>query len=154
MTEEVFLSQDAYDKLSEELEFRSNKRRIELAQMIERARELGDLSENAEYHAAKDEQAKNAARVRQIEEILKVAIITEKTDGNSVEPGTIVEIDIDGDVSTYLIGSIEEHNDNYEILSVSSPLGKALMGKKVGDTAQYEGPKKTFDVKIISVKSS
>lgn len=150
--EEVFLSREAYKKLEDELEDRKNKKRIELAVMIEKARELGDLSENAEYHAAKDEQAKNAARVRQLEAILKNATITENAKGDVVEPGTIVEIDIEGDISTYLLGSIEESDDEYEILSTSSPLGQALLNKKAGDTTSYEGPKQAFGVKIISVK--
>jgi transcription elongation factor GreA len=153
MSNEVYLSKEALQKLKDELEERSNKRRIELSRMIEKALEHGDLKENAEYHAAKDEQAKNAARVRQLEEIIKNAKITEKSSSDTIEPGSVVDIDIDGDVSTYLLGSIEESDDEYEILSTSSPLGQKLLGKKVGETTTYDGPKRTFNVKIISINS-
>lgn len=122
--------------------------------MIERAREHGDLRENADYDAAKNEQGHNEARVRHLEGLLKNAVIVEGTDGDVVAPGTIVEIRMDDDdeVITYLVGSIEERHDTYDVLSTSSPLGMALVNASPGDVVDYEGPKRTFRVEIVSVR--
>ncbi len=148
------LTQEAYDRLKEELEWRSGPYRIEISQMIEKAREHGDLKENGEYHAAKDTQGLSEARIRELEHILKHAKIIEAAKGDVVETGTIVEIRMEGDDSTttYLVGSIEEQSDEYDLLTTHSPLGEALMGAKAGDKVQYEGPKATFEVEIVSVK--
>lgn len=149
------LSKDAYARLHEELEWRSGPRRREISEWIERARELGDLRENADYHAAKDEQGHNEARVRQLEAILKDAEVVEGgTAGDSVEPGLLVEIRMDDDdeTITYLVGSIEERHDAYDVLSTTSPLGQAVMGRAVGDVVAYEGPKRTFRVEILGVR--
>ncbi len=121
---------------------------------IERAREHGDIKENADYDAAKNEQGHNEGRVRQLEQILKTAIVVDGPSGDVVEAGTIVEIKMDGDDDTtrYLVGSIEERHDEFEVLSVSSPLGQALMGHGPGDVVSYEGPRRTFAVEIVSVR--
>lgn len=148
------LTQEAFDRLKEELEWRTGKYRLELAEMIEKAREHGDLKENGEYHAAKDTQGLSEARVRELEAIIKDAIIVESAVGDVVAIGTIVEIRMEGDdeTTTYLVGSIEEQHDTYDLLTTTSPLGQALMGSMPGDKVQYEGPKSTFEVEIVSVK--
>lgn len=148
------LTQEAYDRLKEELEFRTGKHRLELAEMIEKAREHGDLKENGEYHAAKDAQGLSEARVRELEQILKNVVIVESGAGDEVAIGTIVEIRMEGDsdTTTYLFGSIEEQHDEYDLLTTNSPLGQVLLGAKAGDKVQYEGPKATFEVEIVSVK--
>ena len=113
----------------------------------------GDLSENGDYHAAKDQQGKMEARIRQIQGILLDAKVVEKaaSDG-TVGVGSVVGIDFgDGDVEKYLVGHIEERHDEYDVLSPESPLGSSLMGKKVGDEAQYEVNGNTLTVKISSV---
>src|SRR5260221_14746104 len=119
------LSQQAYDRLQEELAERSGPRRKEISAWIERAREHGDIRENADYDAAKNEQGHNEARVRQLEAILKTAQVVEGTSGDVVAPGTIVEVRTAGDADTvhYLVGSIEERHETHEVLSASSPLG-------------------------------
>ena len=151
--EEVHLSPTARDRLSEELQDRSGPRRSEISQWIERAREHGDLRENADYDAAKNEQGHNEARIRHLEAILKVAVIVEDAEGDVVQPGTVVEIRMDDedDTTTYLVGSIEERHETYDVLSPSSPLGTLLMGKIPGDRIDYEGPKRSFVVEIVSV---
>src|ERR1700712_268924 len=118
------LSQQAYDRLKEELADRSGARRREISAWIERAREHGDIRENADYDAAKNEQGHNEARVRQLEEILRTAVVVDGPAGDVVEAGTIVEIKMDGDddTSRYLVGSIEERHDELDVLSTSSPL--------------------------------
>jgi transcription elongation factor GreA len=148
------LSQQAYDRLQEELGERSGPRRQEISLWIERAREHGDIKENADYDAAKNEQGHNEARVRQLEEILRTAVVVEGPSGEVVAPGTVVEVRIEGDDETtsYLVGSIEERSDEFEVLSTSSPLGQALLEHRPGDTVSYEGPRRAFAVEIVSVR--
>ena len=147
------LTQEAFDRLKEELEWRTGKYRLDIAEMIEKAREHGDLKENGEYHAAKDTQGLSEARVRELEYILKNATIAENAKGDVVAVGTIVEISMEGDSDTtkYYVGSIEEKHDDYDMLTTTSPLGQVLMGAKPGDKVKYEGPKATFEVTIHSV---
>src|SRR5215475_7631232 len=91
------LSQQAYDRLQDELGERSGPRRKEISAWIERAREHGDIRENADYDAAKNEQGHNEARIRQLEEILRTAVIVDDAAGDIVAPGVVVEIRMDGD---------------------------------------------------------
>jgi transcription elongation factor GreA len=151
--EEVHLSPTARDRLAEELERRSGPRRSEISQWIERAREHGDLRENADYDAAKNEQGHNEARIRHLEAILKSAVIVEDAEGDVVQPGAVVEIRMDDEESTttYLVGSIEERHETYDVLSPSSPLGTLLMGKTPGERFDFKGPKRTFQVEIVSI---
>ena len=150
------LSQQAYDRLQEELAERSGPRRKEISAWIERAREHGDIRENADYDAAKNEQGHNEARVRQLEEILRTAVVVEGPAGDVVEAGTIVEIRMEGDddTSRYLVGSIEERHDELDVLSTSSPLGQALLGHGPGDVVSYEGPRRAMTVEIVSVAAN
>jgi transcription elongation factor GreA len=149
----VHLSRETRDRLAQELERRSGERRSEISQWIERAREHGDIRENADYDAAKNEQGHNEARIRHLEALLRSAVIVEATDADVVQPGTIIEIRMgDDDASTtYLVGSIEERHDTYDVLSPSSPLGKALMGRCPGERVDVKGPKRSFEVEIVSV---
>src|SRR4029077_13344352 len=102
-----------------ELAERSGPRRKEISLWIERAREHGDIKENADYDAAKNEQGHNEARVRQLEAMLKVAVVVESATGDVVAPGVLVDLLYDGDSDpiTYLVGSIEERHDTYDVLS-------------------------------------
>jgi len=149
----VHLSQSARDRLEEELAYRTGQRRAEISQWLERAREHGDLRENADYDAAKNEQGHNEARIRHIEALLASAVIVEDAEGDVVQPGTVVEIRMDDEeeTTTYLVGSIEERHDTYDVLSPSSPLGTLLMGKAPGERVDFEGPKRSFAVEIVSV---
>ncbi len=154
--EPLELSQPALDRLTAEFEERTTTRRKEIVARIEEARAHGDLKENAEYHAAKDEQGHNESRVRQIEDMLKRAVVVAHVEGDdSAAPGCLVELRYEGDSSTttYLMGSIEERNDTYEVLSVSSPLGTVLLGKHPGDSVTYQGPRKELRVELVSVKA-
>jgi transcription elongation factor GreA len=153
--EPTHLSPAAHQRLTEELTWRSGARRMEISEWIERAREHGDIRENADFDAAKNEQGLNEARVRQLDQLLKEAIVVEAGDGDTVAPGTLVEIRMDNDTdsTTYLVGSIEERNDTYEVLSTSSPLGQALVGKAPGEVVTYQGPKRAFEVEIVSVRA-
>ena len=151
---ETHLSPQAYQRLQEELAERSGPTRRQISEWIERAREMGDLKENGDYHAAKNEQGLNEARVRQLEALIKSAVIVEQASTDRVEAGTVVEFHMEGDdeTSTYLIGSIEEKGRGYDVISPGSPLGKALLGAAPGDVVNYEAPGGKFDVKIITVR--
>jgi transcription elongation factor GreA len=148
------LSPQAHQRLTDELAERSGPTRRHISELIERARELGDLKENGDYHAAKNEQGLNEARVRQLEAMLKHAVVTEATTADTVEAGTVVEVQMEGDdePSTYLVGSIEERGTGYDVISPGSPLGKALLGHAAGDVVTYEAPSGRFNVEILAVR--
>jgi transcription elongation factor GreA len=152
--EEVHLSRDAYDRLRKEADWRSGERRDEISNWIERAREHGDIRENADFDAAKNEQGHNESRIRQLEAILRASKVVEDAEGDVVAPGTIVEVRMDDDADTtqYLVGSIEERHDSFDVLSTSSPLGQALMGAAPGEIVSYKGPRRTFQVEVVSVR--
>lgn len=147
------LSKETFDRLTAEFADLSTRGKIEIARRIEAARELGDLSENGEYHAAKEEQGKMDARMRQIRGILDEAEIVEAVDTSVVSTGATVSIRWQGetDTETYLLGSIEERRDGMDIMSPDSPMGRALMGKKVGALAEYQVNGRTMRVEIVSI---
>lgn len=152
--DQAHLSPDAHRRLEDELEERSGPRRKEISAWLERAREHGDIRENADYDAAKNEQGHNEARIRQLKAMLKTAVLVEASSGEVVEPGTIVEVRMEGDdeTTTYLVGSIEERHDTFEVISTGSPLGQALLGHGPGELVTYEGPRRAFQVEVISVR--
>lgn len=148
------LSQVAYDRLKTEYDDLTTRGRVDIARKIEAARELGDLSENGDYHAAKEEQGKMEGRILHLARILENAEIVEGAGGgDTVELGSIVEIRYDGDddTETYLMGSIEERHDEYDVMSPDSPLGASLMGAKAGDTVSYQAPGGTLSVEVVSI---
>ena len=139
----TWLTQEAYDRLKAELDHLAGPGRIEIAQKIEAARAEGDLRENGGYHAAKDQQGMQEARIRQLTHILASARVGEspRTDG-VVGPGMTVTVrfDGDGDEVTFLLASREEVGSPIDVYSPRSPLGSAISGKKVGETATYTLP--------------
>jgi len=149
------LTKDTYERLQAELDDLKTRGRIEIAKAIEAARALGDLSENGDYHAAKDTQGKMEARIRQLEAMLKDAEVVDRTVGPNGEVATGVVVSLryagDDDVERYLIGSIEERQEGVAVVSPNSPLGQALMGKKEGDTVSYEAPTGALQVEIVKV---
>jgi transcription elongation factor GreA len=149
------LSRAAYERLRDEHHDLTTRGRVEIARKIETARELGDLSENGDYHAAKEEQGKMEGRIRHLEALIKDAQIVEGGGGGSdvVAAGCVVEIRYEGDDDTerYLIGSIEERTSDLEVMSPGSPMGQALLGHKVGDIVDYEAPARVLKVEIVSI---
>src|SRR6201990_497205 len=137
------MTQEAYDRLKAELDDRSGPLRVEIAKRIEAAREEGDLRENGGYHAAKEEQGKNEGRILQIQAILENSRVGEppRTEG-VVGPGMTVTVRFPGDDAevTFLLASREETGAPIEVYSPKSPLGTAINGKKVGETANYTLP--------------
>lgn len=152
----TWLTQEAYDRLRAELEYLSGPGRTEIAKKIEAAREEGDLRENGGYHAAKEEQGKQEARIRQLQALLESAQVGEPpADNGSVVPGMVVTIRFKGDddTLTFLLGSREDAGADIEIYSPQSPLGSAISGKKVGDDATYELPNgRAVKVEIVEAK--
>ncbi|HMK63630.1 MAG TPA: transcription elongation factor GreA [Acidimicrobiales bacterium] len=150
------LSRGTYERLQAELEDLTTRGRVEIARAIEAARALGDLSENGDYHAAKDSQGKMEARIRQIQATLARAQVVE--DGGDSPPdavaaGTVVGIRYHGDddVERFLVGSIEERHDELNVISPGSPLGQALLGRGPGDSVEYEAPGGTLRVEIVDI---
>jgi transcription elongation factor GreA len=153
------LSKSTYDRLKAEFDDLTTRGRIEVAYKIERARELGDLKENGDYHAAKDEQGHMEGRIRQIESILDdVEVVSAPADG-VVGLGSVVAIvfegDSDSDAESYLIGHVEEkpENDSVSVMSPSSPLGSALLDAKEGDVVTYDATNAKLKVKVLSAKA-
>jgi transcription elongation factor GreA len=148
------LSQDAHDRLRAEHDDLTTRGRVEIARKIEAARELGDLSENGDYHAAKEEQGKMEGRILHLSNLLEDVEIVEAPSGEVVSAGAVVGIRYEGDdeVERYLLGSIEERHDDLEVMSPGSPLGSALIGRKAGDVVSYETPTgATLAVEVVSV---
>lgn len=154
MADTVELSQRAYDRLKAEYTDLTTRGRIDIARKIETARELGDLSENGDYHAAKEEQGKMEGRIAHLAQTLENTHIVEADSSGRVVPGSVVTVRYDGDDETerYLLGSIEERHDEYEVMSTSSPLGEALRGHVAGDMVSYATPTgMTLQVEIVAV---
>jgi transcription elongation factor GreA len=150
---ETHLTPETHARLTAELEDLTTRGRVEIARQIEAARALGDLSENGDYHAAKDAQGKMEARVRQLQAMLGSAVIVGAPAGDTIATGTVVEIRYEGDEETerYLVGSIEERREDVAVISPGSPLGQALLGRGAGDVVVYEAPTGKLAVEIVSV---
>lgn len=154
MADRIPLSQAAYDRIKAEHDDLVTRGRIDIARKIETARELGDLSENGDYHAAKEEQGKMAGRIMHLANLLENGDIVELAASDKVVPGTIVGLRYEGDddVERYLLGSIEERMEGVEVMSPGSALGTALVGHKAGDTVEYETPTGAkLKVEIVTV---
>jgi transcription elongation factor GreA len=155
-----YLSRSAYERLVAEHHDLTTRGRIEVATKIEAARLLGDLSENGDYHAAKDEQGHMEGRIRQLEHLIAPLnhIIIEPGDVGGIGPGTVVTLVYEGDAEDlaerYLIGHIEEKTAELDVMSPQSPLGAALMGHGRGDWVEYQAPHGTLKVKVLEVENA
>jgi len=152
----TFLTQDAYDRLVDELERLSTTGRIEIAKRIEAAREEGDLKENGGYHAAKDEQGKQEARIRTLQSLLKGAKVGEApTSTGVVEPGTVITAIVAGGEEIFLLGSREiAVNSELDVYSEASPLGAAILGLKEGAKTSYTARHgREIGVEIVKVET-
>ena len=147
---EVQLSPAAYERLKAEFDDLTTRGRIEVANKIERAREEGDLKENAGYHAAKDEQGHMEGRIRQLEHLLENAQIVEGSKIYTV----VYEGDSEDDAERYLIGNMEEQVDGADVISRTSPLGKVLDGAEVGATITYEAPNGALTLTVLRVEQA
>jgi transcription elongation factor GreA len=152
------LTRDAYERLRAELDGLKTQGRVQMADRLQHARELGDIRENAEYDAAKNDQALMEARIHDLERMLKDPDIVEQTtESNAAGPGVIVTVrpldDQDEENETYLLAaSKEERTEGARTVSFDSPFGKALLGKKVGERLSYEAPGGKFAYEIVSLR--
>ena len=152
---QTWLTQEAADRLRNELEQLEGPIRAEIVKKIEAARAEGDLKENGGYHAAREEQGKNEARIKQLKHMLEHAHIGVPPVGESgvVGPGMVITIDIAGDEMQFLLGSREISSGDLDVYSEKSPLGSAVMGAKVGDTVSYTAPNgNIFKVAILEAQ--
>lgn len=156
-TETIWVTQEAYDRLAEELDHLKGDVRADITAKIAAARDEGDLKENGGYHAAREEQGKMEARIRQLEDMLRRAEVGEKpADDGLVEAGMKVTVRFAGDseTETFLLGSREllsmDSAVDLDVYSPTSPMGAALLGHQRGDEVSYEAPNgKSISVEIV-----
>jgi transcription elongation factor GreA len=149
----IWLTQEAFDKLHAELDNLKGPLRHEIIGRISAARDEGDLKENGGYHAAKEEQGKQEARIRQLEEMLRRAEVGGAADNDgTVSPGMKVTYRFvgDDDTDTFLLGAREIEDDSLEVFSPQSPLGAAILHAKIGDVVSYTAPNgKSLEVEVV-----
>jgi transcription elongation factor GreA len=153
------LSRSAFERLKAEHEDLTTRGRIDIAQAIERARELGDLSENGDYHAAKDQQGHMEGRIRQLESILEHAEVVDEVHDGVVGIGSIVTLVFEGDdddmAEQYRVDTVEERRSGLDVVTPGSPMGGALVGATEGTTVGYAAPTGAeIRVKILKVEQS
>ncbi len=150
------LSREAFDRLQSEYDDLTTRGRIEIAIKIEAAREQGDLSENGDYHAAKEEQGKMEGRIAHLGKLIDHAEIVElKPTGElKVQAGCVVSIRYHGDddVEKYLLGSIEERRDGLTVMSPGSPLGQALVDATIGDNVTFNAPSGPLQITVVDIE--
>jgi transcription elongation factor GreA len=156
----IWLTQEAYQKLSDELDHLTGPGRAEVTAKIAQARDEGDLRENGGYHAAREEQGQQEARIRQLSDMLRRAQVGEApANADEVAPGTQVTIAFDGDeTDTFVLGSREllglDASVDVNVYSPQSPLGAAILGKKKGDAVSYVAPNgKSINVTVVKVEA-
>jgi transcription elongation factor GreA len=153
--ERIPMSREGYEKKKADLDRMSNLEMIEVAKRIAAARELGDLSENAEYHAAREDQGMLQARIDELKRTLAQAYIVDKSTlpsdtvvfGSSVK---VKDLDLDEEETFVLVGPGEEDYTKNRILT-TSPIGQGLLGKKVGETAQIQVPMGTLRFEVVAI---
>lgn len=150
---EQIISQEGYDKLRDEMIFLSTVKRKEIAERIERAKELGDLSENAEYSEAKDAQALNEGRILELTNTLKnVTVVQSKKSRDKVVMGSKITVKTDKNEKQYTIVSFNEADPLNGKISNESPLGVAFLERKKGDSVEVETPRGIVKYKILKIE--
>lgn len=152
MQEHEYLTQEKFDEFTKELAELRGKRRKEVAESLEYAKALGDLAENAEYHEARDVQATVEDRIAKLEELLKTAKIVSGTHSGTVNVGSVVTVEKDGKKFVYSIVGSEEADVISNKISMKSPFGQSVLGKKKGDTFTFKAPSGELTYKVLEVK--
>ncbi len=151
MSEQI-ISPEGYQKLKEELKYLTTIKRKEVADRIEKAKELGDLSENAEYSEAKDAQALNEGRVLELTNTIKnVTVVDNKRNSNEVSMGSTITVKANNKERTYTIVSFNEADPINGLISNESPIGLAFLGKRKGDKVKVQTPKGEVDFQILKI---
>ncbi len=150
----TWLTQEAYDRLKAELDRLAGVGRTDIAKKIEAARDEGDLKENGGYHAAKEEQGKMEARIRQLTQLLETAEVGgQAADDGVVQPGMVVTVELGGEKMTFLLGSREVADPELDVYSEKSPLGAAILGHQAGDRVSYRAPNgNQVEVAVVAAK--
>lgn len=147
------LTKEGLEKIKKELDYLKNVKRKEISEKIEKAKELGDLSENAEYHEAKDEQGMTEARIVELESLLKTAVVSENNGKkDEVNIGSEVTVSSKLGEQTYKIVGYNEADPSKGLISNESPLGQAFIGRKKGDKVSVEVPAGEIEYEIIEIK--
>lgn len=152
MNEKEYLTQEKFDEFSKELTFLKGTRRKEVAENLEYSKALGDLSENAEYHEARDMQATVEDRISKLETLLKNAIIVSSHDTTTVNIGSVVTVEKDKKSFTYTIVGSEESDVTSGKISVRSPFGQAIIGKKKGEEFSFHAPNGVVEYTVKDIK--
>lgn len=148
----TYLSQEGHEKLIRELEAMKNEGRKSIAERLRHAKELGDLSENSEYQEAKEAKNRLEQQIYQMEEVLRQAVIIKKTTGSAtVRIGSQIQVKKNGEKVTLSIVGSQEANPEGGLISNESPIGRGLLGKKVGDTVEVKVPKGTITYTILAI---
>ena len=152
-TKEVFMTESGLEEIKKELDYLKLEKRPEVITALQEARALGDLSENAEYDAARNEQAQVEAKIKELEVLIENAKIIEKVRTDIVQIGTKVKIEYveDKDIDEYTIVGSKEADPFSNKISNESPIAKAIIGKKIGDVVSVDSPNGKHDVKIIEI---
>ena len=152
MTEQI-ITKEGYEKLEKELEYLTKKVRLEIAERIERAKDMGDLSENAEYSEAKDAQAFNDGRIIEITRLLKTLTIVENgTTTDKVSMGSKITVESNGKIREFTIVSFYEADPSEGKISNESPLGRVFLGNKKNDVVIAQTPKGQVEYKILKIE--
>lgn len=154
LKQECYITKDGLEELKNELEDLTKKQRPEIITAIKEARALGDLSENAEYHAAKERQGQVESRIKELEYLIENATIIEEGSSKDVRVGSTVEIKYvdDDEIEEYKIVGSTEADPFENKISNESPIAKVIMGKVVGDIVDVESPNGSYKIEIISIK--
>lgn len=151
---EIYLTQEGLNEIKEELNLLKMEKRPEIIKAIKEARALGDLSENADYHAAREEQAVLESRIQELEAMVENAVIIKAEKASEVKIGTTVAIKYKGEdeVEEYKIVGSHEADPFQNKISNESPIAKAIMKHKKGDSVTVESPNGKYDVVIVDIK--
>ena len=155
MADKFYMTQEGYEAAKKQLEYLQTVKRAEIVERIAEARSHGDLSENAEYDAARNEQAANEGEIAELDYKVKNAVIIEETDDNSVvhigSKVTVHDFDMEEDVEYSIMGTTEVDPMN-NIISNESPVGVALLKHKKGDTVTVKAPNGEYQLKILKIE--
>lgn len=154
-TKEIYVTTTGMEQMKEELENLIQERRPEVIKALKEARALGDLSENAEYDAARTEQAQVEARIKELESMIEHAVVIENVNTEEVSIGTKVTIEYvdDDDTEEYSIVGVKEADPFNNKISNESPIARAILGCKIGDIVSVDSPNGKYAVKIVAISA-
>jgi len=152
MTDDIYITKEGLDELKEELKQLIDEKRPEVAKRIKSAREMGDISENAEYDAARQEQSFVEGRIEELEDVIKSAKVADNANSDAVGVGSKVIVHIDGDEEEFHIVGAPEADPMKRKISHKSPLGVALVGKKIGEKVEVDAPMGKLTYTVLKIK--